>query len=153
MILFTITIHILRKKFSTLNKDVSTIKNTKMLLFKATAQFLVLGCTWIFGVFHFRKETLVMAYLFTILNSFHGVFMFLLYCAANKLVIDEYKIWFRRLFRIKKKERELNTTTTMTTSIMTPAAAPSSPSTEDNRTMEWIKMKQKTEDMDNSKNL
>ncbi|XP_043938204.1 putative adhesion G protein-coupled receptor E4P [Protopterus annectens] len=29
MILFTITIHILRKKFSTLNKDVSTIKNTK----------------------------------------------------------------------------------------------------------------------------
>ncbi|XP_043940341.1 adhesion G protein-coupled receptor E2-like isoform X2 [Protopterus annectens] len=109
LILFTITIHILREKFSTLNKDVSTIKNTKMLLFKATAQFLVLGCTWIFGIFHFREETLVMSYLFTILNSFHGVFMFLLYCAANKL--------------------------------------------EDTHTLEWIKMKPKTEDQDNSKNL
>ncbi|XP_043938435.1 adhesion G protein-coupled receptor E2-like [Protopterus annectens] len=94
-----------------------------------------------------------MSYLFTILNSFHGVFMFLLYCAANKLVIDEYKIWLQRLFIVKKKERELDTSTTMTTGIATAVASPSLPSTEDARALELIEMNPKTEDQDISKNL
>ncbi|XP_043938202.1 adhesion G protein-coupled receptor E3-like [Protopterus annectens] len=89
LILFIITIGMLREKLSSVNKDVSTINNTRALLFKAVSQFLVLGCTWIFGIFQFQKGTLVMAYIFTILNSFHGVFMFLLYCLSNKLVVDE----------------------------------------------------------------
>ncbi|XP_042200630.1 adhesion G protein-coupled receptor E3-like [Callorhinchus milii] len=54
--------------------------NTRMLAFKAVGQVFVLGCTWILGAFHFQKETVVMAYLFTIVNSFQGVFIFIFLC-------------------------------------------------------------------------
>ncbi|XP_043940493.1 adhesion G protein-coupled receptor E1-like [Protopterus annectens] len=116
--LFSKTIYTLQQHFSSLNKDVSTIKNTKVLLFKAIAQFLVLGCTWIFGIFQFRQEMLFMSYLFTLLNSFHGIFMFLLYCVANKLVLDEYKKKFQYLFRRKKKEQDFTTTSSTAATFM-----------------------------------
>ncbi|XP_043938266.1 putative adhesion G protein-coupled receptor E4P [Protopterus annectens] len=82
--LFIKTIYELREYFQSVDKDVSKIKNMKIPLFKAIAQFLVLGCTWIFGMFQFHNATIVMSYLFTIVNSFHGVFIFLLHCATNK---------------------------------------------------------------------
>ncbi|XP_043938228.1 adhesion G protein-coupled receptor E3-like [Protopterus annectens] len=121
LILFIITINMLQEKLSSVNKDVSTINNTRVLLFKAVSQFLVLGCTWILGIFQIQKETLVMAYIFTILNSFHGVFMFLLYCLSNKQVVDEYKTWLRKQFnKIRKgREFEISTTTAATVSTWT----------------------------------
>ncbi|XP_043938264.1 adhesion G protein-coupled receptor E3-like [Protopterus annectens] len=122
--LFIKTVYELRKHFQSIDKDVSKIKNTKIPLFKAIAQFLVLGCTWIFGMFQFHNAT-IMSYLFTILNSFHGVFIFLLYCAANKQVINKYKTWLRRLFSTARSRKELSTinsaTTTTTTTSTTPA--------------------------------
>ncbi|XP_043940347.1 adhesion G protein-coupled receptor E2-like [Protopterus annectens] len=168
VILFAITIHMLREKFMSLNKDISTIKNTKMLLFKAIAQFLVLGCTWIFGIFQFQEATLVMSYLFTLLNSFHGVFIFLLYCAANKLVMDEYKTLLRRIFRIKKKDKERETSTTTTTTAMAAttspkravttttsitATCPSPKHTKEARVSEWIKDTPSTSEKDDDSKL
>ncbi|XP_043938209.1 adhesion G protein-coupled receptor E4-like [Protopterus annectens] len=86
-----------------------------------------------------------MSYVFTILNSFHGVFIFLLYCVANKLVMDEYKIWIQRFFRIKKKEKALDTTTTTTTGISATLALSSPSTTENIYNVKWAKEKPGTE--------
>uniref|UniRef100_A0A4W5JL11 G-protein coupled receptors family 2 profile 2 domain-containing protein n=1 Tax=Hucho hucho TaxID=62062 RepID=A0A4W5JL11_9TELE len=46
---------------------------------------------WIFGVFQFQeKGTVVMTYLFTILNSLQGALLFIMHCLLNKTVREEY---------------------------------------------------------------
>ncbi|XP_078090898.1 adhesion G protein-coupled receptor E3-like [Mustelus asterias] len=90
-------LYTLRKQLSGLNTEVSKIKDTRMLTFKAIAQVFILGCTWILGMFHFGKETIVMAYLFTIINSFQGAFIFIILCVLNKQVRKEYRKCFGRI--------------------------------------------------------
>ncbi|CAM5169632.1 unnamed protein product [Eretmochelys imbricata] len=85
---------ILRDTISSLNTDVSTLKNTRLLTFKAIAQVFILGCTWIFGLLQVGPAATVMAYLFTITNSLQGAFIFLVHCLLNK---QEYKRWIRRI--------------------------------------------------------
>lgn len=57
-----------------------------MLTFKATAQLLILGCTWCLGVLQVGPAARVMAYLFTIINSLQGAFIFLVYCLLSQQV-------------------------------------------------------------------
>uniref|UniRef100_A0A8C6D936 Adhesion G protein-coupled receptor E2 n=1 Tax=Moschus moschiferus TaxID=68415 RepID=A0A8C6D936_MOSMO len=56
----------------------------RMLTFKATAQLFILGCTWCLGILQVGPAAHVMAYLFTIINSLQGVFIFLVYCLLTK---------------------------------------------------------------------
>ncbi|KAG9327910.1 hypothetical protein JZ751_018376, partial [Albula glossodonta] len=56
----------------------------------AIAQLCVLGTMWIFGCFQFEARTLVMSYLFTILNSLQGVLVFVMHCLLSKQVREEY---------------------------------------------------------------
>lgn len=58
----------------------------RVLTITAIAQLLVLGCTWVFGLFLFNPRSQVLAYAFTILNCLQGVFLFLLHCLLNKKV-------------------------------------------------------------------
>ena len=58
----------------------------RMLTFKATAQLFILGCTWFLGLLQVGPAAHVMAYLFTIINSLQGVFIFLVYCLLSKQV-------------------------------------------------------------------
>ncbi|XP_067829261.1 adhesion G protein-coupled receptor E4-like [Heptranchias perlo] len=102
--LFSITLWILREKISSLNADVSTMKQSRMLTFKALAQFILLGCSWVFGLFQIKEETIAMSYLFTILNIAQGVFIFIVHCALNNQVRKEYRNWFIRMCRSKKAE-------------------------------------------------
>ncbi|EDO44369.1 predicted protein, partial [Nematostella vectensis] len=46
----------------------------------------ILGVTWLLGVFFVNEETLVMAYLFSILNALQGVAIFLLHCIGDHKV-------------------------------------------------------------------
>lgn len=49
----------------------------------------ILGITWLFGFLFFGKEPgqgIVFAYIFTILNSLQGFFIFILFCLRNKQV-------------------------------------------------------------------
>ncbi|XP_069460043.1 adhesion G protein-coupled receptor E3-like [Ambystoma mexicanum] len=94
--LFTATLCILGKKLSTVNMNVSTIQNSRLLTFKASAQLLILGCTWIIGLFQIGSASTVMAYLFTIINCLQGPFIFLVHCILNKQVREEYLRLFRR---------------------------------------------------------
>ncbi|XP_048083157.1 adhesion G protein-coupled receptor E2-like isoform X2 [Ursus arctos] len=98
---FLMTVWIVKNKLSSLNSDVSTLQNTRMLTFKATAQLLILGCTWCLGVLQVGPAAIVMAYLFTIVNSLQGIFIFLVYCLLSQQVQEQYKKWFKGIRKTK----------------------------------------------------
>ncbi|XP_045709020.1 adhesion G protein-coupled receptor E2-like isoform X2 [Phyllostomus hastatus] len=98
---FLMTLWILKSKLSSLNTDVSTLQNTKMLTFKAMAQLFILGCTWSLGILQVGPAAQAMAYLFTIINSLQGVFIFLVYCLLSQQVREQYRQWFKRVRKIK----------------------------------------------------
>ncbi|XP_056592328.1 adhesion G protein-coupled receptor E3-like [Triplophysa dalaica] len=96
MILFIRIIISLNSTLSKLNAEVSRMKQTKIMVFKTLAQFVVLGCPWILGFF--TKDNKMMEILFLILNSQQGTFIFLIYCLLNNEVRQQYVKWMRALF-------------------------------------------------------
>ncbi|KAI2650172.1 Adhesion G protein-coupled receptor E3 [Labeo rohita] len=99
-LLFIKIIISLNSTLKSLNAEVSQMKQTKIMVFKTLAQFVVLGCPWILGFFtNGRKELEI---LFLILNSQQGTFIFLIYCVLNNEVRQQYKKFFRCLCCIKQ---------------------------------------------------
>ncbi|XP_045022677.1 adhesion G protein-coupled receptor E2 isoform X5 [Bubalus bubalis] len=98
---FLMTLWILKSKLCSLNSEVSTLQNTRMLTFKATAQLFILGCTWFLGILQVGPAARVMAYLFTIINSLQGVFIFLVYCLLSQQVREQYRKWLKRIRKTK----------------------------------------------------
>ncbi|CAM4466935.1 unnamed protein product [Leuciscus chuanchicus] len=95
MILFICIIINLISTLKNRNAEVSQMKRTKIMTFKTLAQFVVLGCSWILGLFtNDRKELEI---LFLILNSQQGTFIFLVYCVLNDEVRQQYRKFFRCL--------------------------------------------------------
>uniref|UniRef100_A0A2K6E626 Adhesion G protein-coupled receptor E2 n=1 Tax=Macaca nemestrina TaxID=9545 RepID=A0A2K6E626_MACNE len=103
LVFFILVFWILKRKLSSLNSDVSTIQNTRMLAFKATAQLFILGCTWCLGFLQVGPAAQVMAYLFTIINSLQGFFIFLVYCILSQQVQKQYQKWFREIVKSKSE--------------------------------------------------
>ncbi|XP_016053439.1 PREDICTED: putative adhesion G protein-coupled receptor E4P [Miniopterus natalensis] len=89
---------ILRSKLSSLNKEVSTIQDTRVMTFKAIAQLFILGCSWGLGFLMVdevgKTIGLVIAYMFTIINVLQGFLLFVVHCLLNRQVRMEYKKWF-----------------------------------------------------------
>ena len=52
----------------------------------AIVLIVLLGPTWAFGLLYINTQSVVMAYLFTILNSLQGVFIFVFHCLMNEKV-------------------------------------------------------------------
>ncbi|XP_051741680.1 adhesion G protein-coupled receptor E5 isoform X3 [Ctenopharyngodon idella] len=101
---FIITVWKLAKKFSSLNPDLSKLKQIRSFTVTAVAQLCVLGGTWVFGFFLFQeKGTEVMLYLFIIFNSLQGALIFIMHCLMSKLVRTEYYNLFVRMCPQKKK--------------------------------------------------
>ncbi|XP_014653127.1 PREDICTED: adhesion G protein-coupled receptor E2-like [Ceratotherium simum simum] len=117
---FLVTLWILKSKLSSLSSDVSTLQNKRMLTFKATAQLFILGCTWCLGILQVGPAAHVMAYLFTIINSLQGVFIFLVYCLLSQQVREQYGKWFKRVRKIKGKSE----TYTLSSRAMSDASKP-----------------------------
>jgi hypothetical protein len=46
----------------------------------------LLGLTWTFGLLYLNQESVVMAYIFTVLNSLQGLFIFVFHCIQNEKV-------------------------------------------------------------------
>ncbi|XP_070595721.1 adhesion G protein-coupled receptor E5 isoform X2 [Erythrolamprus reginae] len=92
-VVFLITVWRLSEKFADINPDLTKLKKQRVLTITAIAQLCILGITWIFGMFQFSNQTLVMSYLFTIFNSLQGLFIFLLHCLLKKQVRDDYYRW------------------------------------------------------------
>eukprot|EP00057_Strongylocentrotus_purpuratus_P020546 XP_011675020.1 PREDICTED: latrophilin-2 isoform X5 [Strongylocentrotus purpuratus] len=55
----------------------------------------LLGVTWAFGLLYVSDDLLVFAYIFTITNSFQGVFIFVFHCCMNDKVRKEYRRYVR----------------------------------------------------------
>ncbi|XP_032906737.1 adhesion G protein-coupled receptor E1-like [Amblyraja radiata] len=117
---FIITVLKLAEKFSSVNPDMGQLKEIRVFTFTAVAQLCLLGCTWIFGMLHFQKETIVMAYIFTVINSMQGMFIFILHCLLNKQVRDEYDNFFHHFYRLKKdsKYSEFSTSSTRVNTVL-----------------------------------
>ncbi|KAF3829348.1 hypothetical protein GH733_003612 [Mirounga leonina] len=115
------TLWILKSKLSSLSNDVSTLQNTRMLTFKATAQLFILGCTWCLGILQVGPAAHVMAYLFTIINSLQGFFIFLVYCLLSQQVREQYGKWFKGI----RKTRAESEKYTLSSKAMSDASKPS----------------------------
>ncbi|KAJ3600876.1 hypothetical protein NHX12_031850, partial [Muraenolepis orangiensis] len=61
-----------------------------LIVFKILAQFVILGCTWILGLY---QSNLFFQVLFIVLNSQQGTFLFIVHCLLNKEVREEYIKW------------------------------------------------------------
>uniref|UniRef100_A0A8C9PKY3 Adhesion G protein-coupled receptor E2 n=1 Tax=Spermophilus dauricus TaxID=99837 RepID=A0A8C9PKY3_SPEDA len=99
LVFFLMTLWILKTKLSSINRDVSTFQNTRVLTFKAMAHLFILGCTWCLGVLQVGSLAPIMAYLFTIINSLQGVFIFLVYCLLSQQVREQYRTWLKRIWK------------------------------------------------------
>ncbi|KAM9168672.1 adhesion G protein-coupled receptor E3-like [Mergus octosetaceus] len=105
---FLITLWTLRKRLTSLNADVTAIKNTRLMTFKALAHVCILGCTWGLGLLQAQGGEVV-DFIFTIINSLQGAFIFLVHCVLNRQVTEQYRRWFRVLGR-SWKPQEMPTT-------------------------------------------
>ncbi|XP_074059746.1 adhesion G protein-coupled receptor E3-like isoform X2 [Macrotis lagotis] len=106
-IVILLVLWILQSKLSSLNSEVSTLRDTRLLTFKALAQLGILGCTWCLGILQIGPAARIMAYLFTIINSLQGVFIFLVYCLLSHQVQEQYKIWFTTIRQTKSESESL----------------------------------------------
>uniref|UniRef100_A0A8C4SSN6 Si:ch211-241f5.3 n=1 Tax=Erpetoichthys calabaricus TaxID=27687 RepID=A0A8C4SSN6_ERPCA len=86
VVFFIITVWKLAEKFTSLNPDMPNLKKVKAFTITAIAQLCILGSMWIFGCFQFEGSSIVMTYLFTILNSVQGIFIFIMHCLLSNQV-------------------------------------------------------------------
>uniref|UniRef100_A0A3P8SGL5 Adhesion G protein-coupled receptor E8 n=1 Tax=Amphiprion percula TaxID=161767 RepID=A0A3P8SGL5_AMPPE len=80
-VLFGATLWSLRPTLANMKSDVSQSKDTRLIVFKILAQFVILGCTWILGLY---QTNLFFQVLFIVLNSQQGTFLFIVHCLLNK---------------------------------------------------------------------
>ncbi|KAM9214381.1 adhesion G protein-coupled receptor E3-like [Leptosomus discolor] len=99
LLFFLTTLWTLRDKLASLNTDVTAIKNTRTMTFKALAHICILGCTWGLGLLQAQGDNLAVAFLFTVVNSLQGAFIFLVHCVLNRQVTEQYRRWVRVLGR------------------------------------------------------
>ncbi|XP_053707720.1 adhesion G protein-coupled receptor E1-like [Synchiropus splendidus] len=91
IVFFFITVWKLAQKFSSLNPELDKLQKIRTFIITAVAQLSLLGTMWVFGCFQFMKDSIIMAYLFTISGSLQGVLLFVMHCLLSKQVTDEYR--------------------------------------------------------------
>ncbi|XP_063153813.1 adhesion G protein-coupled receptor E3-like isoform X2 [Candoia aspera] len=134
LVFFCLILKNLHKKLASLNSEISTVKNTRSLIFKAIAHVFILGVTWCFGLFQHGLLQDVMAYLFTITNSVQGIFIFLVHCLLNQKVRETYWLWICCIKDIKPPVSEITMTSVP---ISNPSVNIPSANAVDNQKMGW----------------
>ncbi|XP_048847539.1 adhesion G protein-coupled receptor E2-like [Brienomyrus brachyistius] len=97
-LLFGIMLWNLRLTLTNMKSDVSQAKDTRLIIFKILAQCIILGVAWLLG---FWQNSLLAQYLFIILSSQQGTFIFIVHCLFNREVREEYVRWFSLLCRVE----------------------------------------------------
>uniref|UniRef100_A0A3Q3FEE1 CD97 antigen-like n=1 Tax=Labrus bergylta TaxID=56723 RepID=A0A3Q3FEE1_9LABR len=100
---FIITVWKLAQKFSSLNPDLSKLHKVRAFTVTAIAQMCILGLMWVFGAFLFEEGPIVVAYVFTILNSLQGALVFIMHCLLSKQVREEYAHFLSCICTSQKK--------------------------------------------------
>ncbi|KAG7491235.1 hypothetical protein MATL_G00000990 [Megalops atlanticus] len=93
IVLFVATIVSLRSILADLHSEISLMRDTRVMVFKALVQFVILGCPWILGFFVNNNKML--EYLFLLSTSQQGTFIFLVHCILNKEVLEQYRRWWK----------------------------------------------------------
>ncbi|XP_040918923.1 adhesion G protein-coupled receptor E1-like isoform X2 [Toxotes jaculatrix] len=99
-ILFCATLWSLKPTLANMKSDISQSKDTRLIVFKILAQFVILGCTWILGLY---QSNLFFQVLFIILNSQQGTFLYIVHCLLNKEVREEYMKWLTCSFKTSRE--------------------------------------------------
>ncbi|MGH0168367.1 UNVERIFIED_CONTAM: hypothetical protein FKN15_054442 [Acipenser sinensis] len=87
--------------------DYDALSITLLLTFKAIAHCFIMGCSWILGFFQGLE---FFRFVFVIINSLQGPFIFLVHCVLNQQVRVEYRKWFGRIYK-QKDSSELTSST------------------------------------------
>ncbi|XP_028855531.1 adhesion G protein-coupled receptor L2 isoform X5 [Denticeps clupeoides] len=98
VIFLVITMYKMVKHSTSLKPDSSRLENIKSWVLGGFALVCLLGLTWSFGLFFINESSVVMAYLFTIFNTFQGMFIFVFHCLLQKKVRKEYSKCFRHTY-------------------------------------------------------
>ncbi|XP_076305400.1 latrophilin Cirl-like isoform X2 [Tachypleus tridentatus] len=77
-------------------KEQAKLTSIRVWIRGALVLVFLLGLTWAFGLLYLSKESVIMAYIFTILNSLQGLFIFVFHCVRNEKVQKEYKKFLHR---------------------------------------------------------
>ncbi|XP_077590672.1 uncharacterized protein LOC144208609 [Stigmatopora nigra] len=101
IILFCATLWSLRPTLIDMRRDVSQSVDTRLIIFKIVAQFAILGCAWIIGLY---QSNLFFHVLFILLNSQQGTLLYIVHCVLNKEIREEYKKWLTCLYNKKQDD-------------------------------------------------
>ncbi|KAG8132253.1 hypothetical protein E2320_010118 [Naja naja] len=134
LVFFCLILKNLHEKLASLNSEISAVRNTRSLMFKAIAHVFILGVTWCFGLFQYGHLEHVMAYMFTIFNSVQGIFIFLVHCLLNQKVREAYWHWICCNKDIRPPVSEITMTSVP---ISNPLATESCTNAEHNQKIEW----------------
>ncbi|XP_048377743.1 adhesion G protein-coupled receptor E3-like isoform X2 [Stegostoma tigrinum] len=93
------TLMTLKEKLSDVISEKKTLGKQRVFTMTAFGQLAILGCTWMFGGLYIQNATIPMMYIFTILNSFQGMYIFIMHCLMYKKVRDIYIRCFRKCLR------------------------------------------------------
>lgn len=77
--------------------EISHYDNIRSCARGALALLFVLGATWTFGLLYILNETTLTAYLFTIANTFQGMFIFIFLCVLSRKIQEEYYRLFKNV--------------------------------------------------------
>ncbi|GFR58104.1 adhesion G protein-coupled receptor L2 [Elysia marginata] len=83
------------------SKEKTTGSGVRSWVQGALALEVLLGLTWLFGYFLINDNSTPIAYIFTILNSLQGLFIFIFHCLLSKKTQKEYSQVMRGL-KIKR---------------------------------------------------
>ncbi|XP_061176832.1 adhesion G protein-coupled receptor L4-like isoform X2 [Saccostrea echinata] len=89
LINFIIVITLVVTMYSTQLASTGTIRRKAVMGIRSISTLLpVMGITWLFGFLSISEDVIVFQYIFAILNSLQGFFIFLSNCVFNKKVIE-----------------------------------------------------------------
>ncbi|XP_022326973.2 adhesion G-protein coupled receptor G7-like isoform X2 [Crassostrea virginica] len=92
-IVFALVLKSLLNRPKGLQSNQSEAKQAMMNLKAALSIFILLGLTWIFGILAIEDARVIFSYIFTILTTFQGFFIFILFVAREK----QFRSYWRKL--------------------------------------------------------
>ncbi|XP_032778359.2 adhesion G protein-coupled receptor L3 [Daphnia magna] len=79
-------------------------------IFGTISLTFILGITWFFGFLFFGQSSMIFAYIFTVLNSLQGLFIFITFCVLNKKVRKDLQRQFVTSQRLQRVALYFNVT-------------------------------------------
>ncbi|RXN09247.1 adhesion G -coupled receptor L2 isoform X1 [Labeo rohita] len=121
LIFLLITMYKMMKHSTSLKPDSSRLEHIKSWVMGGFALLCLLGLTWSFGLFFISESSVVLAYLFTIFNTFQGMFIFTFHCLLQKKVRREYSKCLRHTYCCSGITTESSHSSTKTSTTRTSA--------------------------------